>query len=697
MDQKIGIKDSVVFKVFITLSFIFLSSGIIIEYYCNKGIIPFVLYYIVQGMSLFTVFLLAIFIRPKMTIYRYVFLACIGLIFVMSIPDTRLNLSGSVYITSIYIGMVGAFFFSVYDIKVWHNFFICLSVVSILSLIYVYFGIGVDVEDALRRKYSWDELFFYIALYWAVIPFVISSLLKGKHILLSVLYWAGSIVLNLLVLKRYIIFDSVVLLAVIILILLIHKNKKKVLLYTFISLLAVSGAAIYFFGDELLILLNKVIERILKTGEDLSTFDRWIETKNYLAVKSYKNILLGEGVLGFHEGLGFVRYALHSGWSNFLLKGGVLLLSLVVAGYAYLLSLTSKIKHAPVTVQFSYWVLIVYVVKLLYSNMHSFAPEMLLFFYCLFNITDYAVAQKKFSIMRLTGIVLCISVVMVSGFYLKSDLEKDYTEIPTTPQNFIVSDVTATTVSLTWDASKDNIRVVGYQIYRDEKRIATTPLTVYTGKGLVPGQSYTYYIRAYDNSGNFSEFTDSVVVITVEDFEPPTAPSKLKATEVTHTTVTLVWEASKDNVGIKTYEIYRNDKKLTTTGKTEYISKSLIPGREYEYYIIAYDAAGNVSESSKTIAVTTVEDIEQPSTPWYIRVTEETETSVTLAWNVSTDNAGIKGYEVYCNGKRITTTDKPQYTHKDPIPGQTYEYMIKAVDVAGNKSDYSSVFSRVHS
>src|SRR5690606_25358114 len=45
-----------------------------------------------------------------------------------------------------------------------------------------------------------------------------------------------------------------------------------------------------------------------------------------------------------------------------------------------------------------------------------------------------------------------------------------------------------------------------------------------------------------------------------------------------------------------------------------------------------------------------------PSTPTNLKATNVTATSVTLAWNASTDNVGVTGYVVARNGTTLETT-----------------------------------------
>ena len=89
------------------------------------------------------------------------------------------------------------------------------------------------------------------------------------------------------------------------------------------------------------------------------------------------------------------------------------------------------------------------------------------------------------------------------------------------------------------------------------------------------------------------------------DTQAPTAPTSLASTTKTSTSITLAWNASSDNIGVTSYDVYANNAfKTTVTGLTATIT-SLTASTSYSLYVKAKDAAGNISAASNTIAVTT--------------------------------------------------------------------------------------------
>ncbi|GAA4591382.1 glycoside hydrolase family 18 chitinase [Planotetraspora phitsanulokensis] len=79
-------------------------------------------------------------------------------------------------------------------------------------------------------------------------------------------------------------------------------------------------------------------------------------------------------------------------------------------------------------------------------------------------------------------------------------------------------------------------------------------------------------------------------------------------------------------------------------------------------------------------------DTTAPSVPGNLRVTGTTTSSVSLAWNASTDNVGVTGYDVYRGGTLLTTVTGTTYTNTGLAAGTAYSYTVRAKDAAGNTS-----------
>ncbi|AWS48771.1 fibronectin type III domain-containing protein [Streptosporangium sp. 'caverna'] len=87
-------------------------------------------------------------------------------------------------------------------------------------------------------------------------------------------------------------------------------------------------------------------------------------------------------------------------------------------------------------------------------------------------------------------------------------------QAPTVPGNLTVTAKTATSVTLSWSASTDNVGVTGYQVLRNGTAVATAPNTPYTVTGLTPATAYTFTVTARDAAGNTSAASNAVSVTT---------------------------------------------------------------------------------------------------------------------------------------------------------------------------------------
>lgn len=84
-----------------------------------------------------------------------------------------------------------------------------------------------------------------------------------------------------------------------------------------------------------------------------------------------------------------------------------------------------------------------------------------------------------------------------------------------------------------------------------------------------------------------------------------------------------------------------------------------------------------------------------PTTPSNLRITASTASSVSLAWNQSTDNSSTFWYCVQTNGDGCIRVDPPRttLTRTFSLPNRTFTFSVYAVDAAGNRSANSNTVS----
>ncbi len=177
---------------------------------------------------------------------------------------------------------------------------------------------------------------------------------------------------------------------------------------------------------------------------------------------------------------------------------------------------------------------------------------------------------------------------------------------PSTPTNLTASNITTSSVDLSWSASTDNVGVAGYNIYVDGTLVGNTTATTFTVSGLSASTTYSMSVTAYDAAGNESgAATISVTTATPPDTTPPSTPTNLTASNITTSSVDLSWSASTDNVGVAGYNIYVDGTLVGNTTATTFTVSGLSPGTTYNMSVTAYDAAGNESGAA-TVSVTTL-------------------------------------------------------------------------------------------
>lgn len=218
---------------------------------------------------------------------------------------------------------------------------------------------------------------------------------------------------------------------------------------------------------------------------------------------------------------------------------------------------------------------------------------------------------------------------------------------PNAPQNLKATslDPSGTSLTLAWDAATpgagSNIAVSGYEVYRgltnqltSASKIASATTTTYQDTKLIPDTTYYYWVKAINANGIYSEFSlltavktiynpsisvtvtangqlgSDVLALPSKDIVKPTAPTNLTGTatalDATNSAIQLSWNAATDDVGVKSYDIYRNGSKIASTTTTFYQNSPVTSGVAYSYYVIAVDAAGNMSPASTLFSITPV-------------------------------------------------------------------------------------------
>jgi hypothetical protein len=264
--------------------------------------------------------------------------------------------------------------------------------------------------------------------------------------------------------------------------------------------------------------------------------------------------------------------------------------------------------------------------------------------------------------------------------------------------NLRVTSKTQTTVSLAWDSFGNSDYVL--HLWRDGNWVRVTlPRTQrsYTWTGLLPNVQYFFWIKSGTVSGN------SVMVTTDRDVTPPSAPGNLRTGTVTASQISLAWDASTDDSGIREYRVSVSPQQgnLIWTGATSATLVGLAPSTEYTFRVTAQDFGYNLSPPSNTVSATTTAstDTTPPTAPTSLHVSDADGCGeVELRWTQSTDDQDPQSairYRIFINGVPdpvgFDAIGTGRWVTYGVVDGEN-TFVLRAVDSAGNVSPPSNSF-----
>ncbi|HKN56851.1 MAG TPA: glycosyl hydrolase family 18 protein, partial [Amycolatopsis sp.] len=180
---------------------------------------------------------------------------------------------------------------------------------------------------------------------------------------------------------------------------------------------------------------------------------------------------------------------------------------------------------------------------------------------------------------------------------------------PGAPANLRLVSKTTTQVSLAWNASAPgSLPVAGYDVYRGTTLAASVTGLSTTVTGLTPNTAYSFTVKAKDTKGTASTASAALAVTTnnpADDRQAPTAPGNLRSTAADSTSVTLAWNASTDNTGVVSYDVFRGTTLAATVTTTTAVVTGLSPSTSYTFTVKARDSYDNVSAASNAVTAKT--------------------------------------------------------------------------------------------
>jgi uncharacterized repeat protein (TIGR03806 family) len=289
---------------------------------------------------------------------------------------------------------------------------------------------------------------------------------------------------------------------------------------------------------------------------------------------------------------------------------------------------------------------------------------------------------------------------------------------PSVPTGVMASKAAPQSVLVSWSASTDTgTGVAGYHLFRNGgatpiATIAATQLT-YTDSGLAANTDYSYSVTAYDAASPPNESAQSAASNIVHtdpssgpDLTPPSVPTGVIASKAAPRSVLVRWNASSDTgTGVAGYHVFRNGAATAiatvTAAQLSFADSGLNANSDYSYTVTAFDAATPANESAHSAVsgvVHTDVDTTAPSVPQNLTAVAQSSSSIALAWQASSDDAGgsgLAGYRVRRGGVQIQqlAAGTLAYTDSGLSASTQYSYTVRAYDNAGNESGDSNAAS----
>ncbi|XP_014612652.1 PREDICTED: tyrosine-protein phosphatase Lar isoform X14 [Polistes canadensis] len=268
--------------------------------------------------------------------------------------------------------------------------------------------------------------------------------------------------------------------------------------------------------------------------------------------------------------------------------------------------------------------------------------------------------------------------------------------LPSPPENIQVSDITATSVKLSWSyKGPDELQ---YYVIQHKPKQANQPFTEISGittmyyhvRSLSPYTEYELYVIAVNHIGRGPP--SAPVTVTTGETKPGTAPRKVQVRPLSSSTMVIQWdEPETPNGQVTGYKVYytMDPNQPMASWQHQMVDNSqlttlsdLTPHTIYTIRVQALTSVGP-GPLSAPIQIKTQQGV--PSQPEMLTVADVGETKVTLHWSKPAHSSeNILSYELYWNDtyakekhhRRIPVTEN--YTLTGLYPNTLYYIWLAA-------------------
>jgi chitodextrinase len=208
----------------------------------------------------------------------------------------------------------------------------------------------------------------------------------------------------------------------------------------------------------------------------------------------------------------------------------------------------------------------------------------------------------------------------------------------------------------------------------------------------------SYKARYTEQFGCGTLYSPVFKVVNANGTPKPDAAKNLSVSTISQTTLRLDWN-DNPNAGTNEtgFEVYRATKAggpyalvfITEPNVVSYSDTTLTPNSTYYYIVRAVSETGAAPVSNESSGKTDI-DNQAPSAPSELEYRGSTITTVSLRWKAALDNAAIGRYDIYANGAKLYSTANLSFTVGNLDSLNSYTFVVKAVDKAGNVSPSSN-------
>jgi Fibronectin type III domain len=265
-------------------------------------------------------------------------------------------------------------------------------------------------------------------------------------------------------------------------------------------------------------------------------------------------------------------------------------------------------------------------------------------------------SEPKRSGRKRTIWIVAVSAVVAVGLVVGLLVWAPWHKVPVAPTAVNLQSPTATSVLVSWTASKGGATIDHYLVLRDGRQVGSVPAsqTSYTDNGLSPGTNHRYTVVAASGTQRSSPSkANSVTTIAP-------SPVGLAAGQATWTTVAFHWTPSPKAPAPSEYVIYSAGTSIAVVPGTitSYNVTGLKPGTANQYQVVA-KWGNQASSPTATLDAPTLLPPLQGSVPVHVTTTSTPGSGASLHVGEKWDDSWT--FSSNCTSSKCTLTTNAEF------------------------------------